>query len=741
MIKERTTERLTRGQAGALLLSGVSAFLLTGARFGEFSSPLQVSLAAVVSPLQGVAVLAGSLFASVTRGTLGDAPVLLCALVMIVLSGFVLPRRTSAGMGALAAAAGLSISAGLFFVIGGIDLADLALYLCMAVLAGVAAYFAAEALTVFRPAAGGYSEPNGCAFGVCFLLVTGALGSAQLWICNLGVIFAGFVILQGAKRYGIAGGTVCGVLASAGLMLCSRELGDAAAFLALSGMAAGYFADFHKGAVCLLFLAIQGAGQLLLGTDSAAILLLLNLAAGCLLYLALPVEGILEQWLPEIGGEEAPAGFAAVQMDYLAHALAGVRQNAQQIARMLERNGCRETTAQNVCEQVCRSCSRRLECWEERYEETAEAFRCAAAGDGTELPEALQDCARAQTLLVHMQQAQRQAALHRMLSARLTESQGFLFSQMELTEELLGTAGQRLAVSYSRSMTRKVTQLLEREGYPVHTAVAYRSAEGRLALELYAFADAAPDGGSVRDCLSDALGMELDYTEGRLAGEEVRICLWERPPYGLAVFAAQSSARDEEPPGDSYDQFSDGRGHQYLVLSDGMGSGRRASLDARLVLSNFRRLIEMGVSMQTAVGMVNQIMLTKSTEETFATLDIARISQETGETLLVKYGAAPTLIQQGQVVTMYQTPTFPIGIVGRPEAHVTRLRLEDSDVIVLMSDGVEESEYAFVKQKLLAGGSLQQAAQAICCKAQRSAADGRPDDITVLLAQVRRNTD
>ena len=207
------------------------------------------------------------------------------------------------------------------------------------------------------------------------------------------------------------------------------------------------------------------------------------------------------------------------------------------------------------------------------------------------------------------------------------------------------------------------------------------------------------------------------------------------------MLAAQSSARDEEPPGDSYDQFSDGRGHQYLVLSDGMGSGRRASLDARLVLSNFRRLIEMGVSMQTAVGMVNQIMLTKSTEETFATLDIARISQETGETLLVKYGAAPTLIQQGQVVTMYQTPTFPIGIVGRPEAHVTRLRLEDSDVIVLMSDGVEESEYAFVKQKLLAGGSLQQTAQAICCKAQRSAADGRPDDITVLLAQVRRNTD
>ena len=275
MIKERTTERLTRGQAGALLLSGVSAFLLTGARFGEFSSPLQVSLAAVVSPLQGVAVLAGSLFASVTQGTLGDAPVLLCALVMIVLSGFLLPRRTSAGMDALAAAAGLSISAGLFFVIGGIDLADLALYLCMAVLAGVAAYFAAEALTAFRPAAGGYSEPNGCAFGVCFLLVTGALGSAQLWICNLGVIFAGFVLLQGAKRYGIAGGTVCGVLASAGLMLCSRELGDAAAFLALSGMAAGYFADFHKGAVCLLFLAIQGAGQLLLGTDSTAILLLL----------------------------------------------------------------------------------------------------------------------------------------------------------------------------------------------------------------------------------------------------------------------------------------------------------------------------------------------------------------------------------------------------------------------------------------------------------------------------------
>ena len=740
MIKERTTERLARGQAGALLLPGVSAFLLTAARFGGFASPLQISLAAVVSPLQGVAVLAGSLFACMARGILGDSPVLLCALVLIVLSGFLLPRRRSPGMDALAAVAGLAISAGVFFVMGGIDLADLALYLCMAVLSGVAAYFGGEALAAFHPAAGAYSEPNGCAFGVCFLLLTGALGSAQLWICNLGIMLAGFVILHGAKRYGIAGGTVCGVLASAGLMLCDRSLGEAAAFLALSGMAAGYFTDFHKGTVCLLFLAIQGAGQLLLGTDAAALILLVNLAAGCLLYLTLPVGEILEEWLPEPEGEHGPAGFAAVQMDYLAHALAGVRQNALQISRMLEHSSCRETVARSVCEEVCRSCSRRLDCWEERYEQTAEAFRQVASGEGTALPPELQDCARGQTLLVHMQQAQRQAALHRMLSARLAESRDFLFSQMELTEELLETAGQRLAVSYSRSMTRQVSLLLEREGYPVHTVVAYRSAAGRLALELYAFSDTAPDGGSVRSYLSGALGLELEYTEGRLAGEEVRICLWEQPPYRLAVFAAQSGARDEDPPGDSYDQFCDGHGYQYVVLSDGMGSGRRASLDARLVLSNFRRLIEMGVSMQTAVDMVNQIMLTKSTDETFATLDIARISQETGETLLVKYGAAPTLIQHGQVLTMYQTPTFPIGIVGRPEAHVTRLQLEDADVIVLMSDGVEDTEYAFVKQKLLAGGSLQQAAQAICCRAQRSAPDGRPDDITVLLAQVRRET-
>ena len=172
------------------------------------------------------------------------------------------------------------------------------------------------------------------------------------------------------------------------------------------------------------------------------------------------------------------------------------------------------------------------------------------------------------------------------------------------------------------------------------------------------------------------------------------------------------------------------------ILSDGMGSGRHAAVDARIVLSNFRQLVQSGMDCKAAARMINAIMLTKSGEERFATLDVAKICTDTAAVTLYKYGAGPTFIKHGNRITLCQAATNPIGILPLAEPYTTVLKLERGDMLFLLTDGLDDSLYPYIRQRLQQGGDLQTLAHTVCAKAQRDAKGAPRDDVTVLAASI-----
>ena len=738
MIRE-TVSKNGQVHIAGLALCGVFAFLLAGAEFGGLQSPLQVALAGAVPPVYALAVLTGSMLSFFASGDISGAASVICALVATVCLRRMTEQSTPA-QNALLVGGALLASSGLFFAIGAYDLESLVTNACLAFFAAAAAYFLSNVVTALQQGRqltlqGG----DGCALAVVYLLCIAALAAADVLIFNAGEIVGSFVILTVAQRYRLTGGAVCGILTAAGMLLLAPSLGYQAMLFGLGGMAVGYFADLHKGALCLLFLLLNAAGQLLVGFGTAAPAMLLNLAIGCLLFLLLPASRLLDVVLPADAADDGQSTLAAVRMDFLAQTLAGVRTDAERIARMLDKASEKETAVSTVSDAVCGKCRGKTTCWDDQYSETNQVFR-QLSRQQTVTPEqvaaALPDCDHGEELAERFRACARQAAIGKTMVARLAETRQLLFAQMQMTEEILGAAGNRLRIRFSREQTRQVTGLLERGGFPVHTVMVYRTAAGKLTMELYAAADSGLEGSMVQQYLSDALACRLEYTETTDAGREMRICLWERPKYQVACFASQASASDDLPSGDLYASFSDGMGNCYLVLSDGMGSGRKASLDARIVLANFRRLVQSGVSWETAMQMVNSIMLTKSREESFATMDIVRIALETGEATMIKYGASSTLLKQGEVVKLYQAPTYPVGIIGKPVPYTKTVPLADGDVVIMTSDGVDATLYQFLKQKLLESDDLQSVAQAVCSKAQRGFSTENADDVTVLLARM-----
>ena len=277
-------------------------------------------------------------------------------------------------------------------------------------------------------------------------------------------------------------------------------------------------------------------------------------------------------------------------------------------------------------------------------------------------------------------------------------------------------------------------------GYePTFTSACYNSSN-RLYAEIYFDTESAPVSSTrICDLISDEMRMELNCTEPLSSGTETRITLFEKPRYRLDVYTASSSADDSGENGDTSISFSEGTGLGCVVLSDGMGSGRSAAFESRLVVKLFRRLISSGMRCDAAVRLINAVMLTKSKEESFATLDALLIDLDNGGMTVIKSGAAATVIRRGRDVIRISTTTFPVGISEKSELFTAEQEFGTGDIAIMFSDGINENEYLFIRELLLGGDDLKRIVDEICSKADRFSPNVRNDDITVIGVRIVEN--
>lgn len=163
-----------------------------------------------------------------------------------------------------------------------------------------------------------------------------------------------------------------------------------------------------------------------------------------------------------------------------------------------------------------------------------------------------------------------------------------------------------------------------------------------------------------------------------------------RPPYCIDQ-ASLSIPKEDDISGDTFHTVDLVDGRVAMLLSDGMGSGPQAALQSETAVGLLATLLETGFDLRSAVRSVNSLLLMRSTEETFATLDAVVIDQFTGGASFLKVGSAPSFLVRGSEVQVIRSNTLPVGIVQQVDVGVERWQLEPGDVIVLVTDGLLDS--------------------------------------------------
>ncbi|MDD3164238.1 MAG: SpoIIE family protein phosphatase [Oscillospiraceae bacterium] len=167
----------------------------------------------------------------------------------------------------------------------------------------------------------------------------------------------------------------------------------------------------------------------------------------------------------------------------------------------------------------------------------------------------------------------------------------------------------------------------------------------------------------------------------------------EKPQFSY-VFAVRGNQRSgNEVSGDQACCFRGQGDNLFVLLSDGMGTGRTAAEESRTASSVLTGLLKAGVAPETALQLLNGAYTLRSSGA-FATIDLVQVHLANGECCLYKWGAAPSYLLLDGRIKRIGTATIPpgFGVGGNHAARQTQLSLQGEEMLVLLSDGAQSAQ-------------------------------------------------
>lgn len=151
--------------------------------------------------------------------------------------------------------------------------------------------------------------------------------------------------------------------------------------------------------------------------------------------------------------------------------------------------------------------------------------------------------------------------------------------------------------------------------------------------------------------------------------------------------------------GDSTIQTKLKDGKYLIAISDGMGTGPTAKKSSKIVITMLKRLLNSGFEKDTSIDLINSSLLNIS-EDVFATLDIAIVDLYKGNIEFIKNGACPTYIKNNKRISIIKSLTLPTGVINEAMADVFDKDIDNNDIIVMLSDGILDSNVEYKNKEL-----------------------------------------
>ncbi len=279
---------------------------------------------------------------------------------------------------------------------------------------------------------------------------------------------------------------------------------------------------------------------------------------------------------------------------------------------------------------------------------------------------------------------------------KVQESRALVSQQLEgLSDVISGLASEiDMNIQFRNDLEDIIIMELGKKGIKASEVMVYENRWGKYEINIF-----HKGCGGKRQCVTDIEKIVSEVTGHKMSRRQNECCmeqkgnicalrLVEEESYRVTTGLARVPKYNNDVSGDTYTFMNSEDGKYILAISDGMGSGQKAAAQSQAAVDMLESFIESGFDKDTAIKMINSILVLKSSDDSYATIDLSVIDLYDGNAEFVKIGAVPTYIKRGERVEALRSVSIPAGILGELEADTISKKVKSGDFIIMMSDGI-----------------------------------------------------
>jgi stage II sporulation protein E len=414
-----------------------------------------------------------------------------------------------------------------------------------------------------------------------------------------------------------------------------------------------------------------------------------------------------------------------------------------------------------VTEFTCQRCWKKEQCWERETQATYDGMRSmietlyeSGTLQGTQVPRDWErKCVKSEKVLTVMEHEYERQLTYNQLKKQVHESRKLVADQLSGVSRVMSDFANEIKregmeLSFQE---KQVSRALEGLGLSVRRVDIHSLEEGKVDIEVsqptcYGRDECAK---IVAPMLTEILGENIVVKERHCDAYKdgyCNMCLTSAKAFEIDIGVAGAAKDGKLLSGDSFKTMDLGNGKMALAISDGMGNGERAYLESQSALDMLQQLLKSGMDEKLSIKTVNSVLTLRSTDEMFATVDLALIDLQTAHTRFIKIGSTPSFIKRGSDVVTVTANNLPVGILEDIEVDVVSRTLKPGDLLIMMSDGIYEAPRHIENRQMwmkrliseLNTDDPQEVADLLLEKVIRQHSGQIIDDMTVLVARIDR---
>ena len=415
-------------------------------------------------------------------------------------------------------------------------------------------------------------------------------------------------------------------------------------------------------------------------------------------------------------------------------------------------------TLSAVGEQICVDCPKRSQCWEVDFYRTYHAILEILGQieinslEMDNMPKLFKDnCIRCKELLETIKLVSERNRTITFWQKKIVDNRQMVTEQMKAASVIISSLAYEIGKveGSDRELSLTFQGKAAALGCQLTAVRVTGSVKGQGMIE----ACNKPCNGT-RECVNTILPLAAGMMKEKMTlrtkcgneikGEKCKLTLVVANRFNVDTGTASIAKDGQEVCGDTSAVMELNKGKVALVLSDGMGTGSNAGAQSAMAVKYLQKLMVAGFDTDVAIKTVNSMLLLRSPDESFVTIDMAVIDTYSGNVEFLKIGSAPSFIKRVREVKPIKSSCLPIGILQQIEIQPVSSTVVVGDFIVMVSDGIMDVPQSnldkgnwlanFLRQSVIS--NPQSLANEILAQARTMSGNRVSDDMTVLVGKI-----